>query len=117
MIDKTISHVGVLGMKWGIRKRGPASSDHTKAREIKKKHVSELSNDELRTAINRLQLEKQYKDITSASASKGQRFVSEILQRVGAQLVNNYVRQRAGPGYSGYEAVAEALRNKTKKGG
>lgn len=110
-----IRHVGVLGMHWGIRKRGPASSDFTKAREIKKRHVSELSNEELKTVINRLQLEKQYSDISQATASKGQSLLKGLLVRVGVQAVNNIVSQKAGPEYAAYQAVAQAIRERTGK--
>lgn len=114
---KYLKHVGVLGMHWGVRKRGPASQEHTRAKDLKKKHVSELSNEELKTAITRLQLEKQFKDITSSSSTRGQRFVSDLVQRIGGQLINNFVKQRAGPDYANYEVFAQAVRDKTKKSG
>jgi hypothetical protein len=95
----TLKHVGVLGMKWGIRKRGPSSSEHTRAREIKKKHISELSNDELKTVITRLSLEKQYKDINQASVGKGGRFVSQLLQNIGGQLINSYAKTKVEPAF------------------
>lgn len=109
-----LKHVGVLGMKWGIRKRGPASSDHSKAREVRKKHVSELSNDELKTVINRMQLEKQYKDLSAASVSKGSKIVQSILTGLAAQAINQFVRQKAGPQYEVFTQFAQAVRNKAK---
>lgn len=109
-----IKHFGILGMKWGIRKR-VASKDHSDARAIRKKHVSELSNDEIRKAVTRMQLEKQYSDLSSASTARGNRILKGILGRVASQLVNNFVRQKAGADYAGYEVFAEAIRGKTKK--
>jgi len=106
-----LQHVGVLGMHWGIRRRGPASSEHTRARELKKKHVSELTNDELKTAITRLSLEKQFKDISSASAGRGSSILKGILLRVGAQAVNSYVASK-NPDSSSYQFFADAVRNK-----
>jgi len=113
----SFQHVGVLGMRWGVRKRGPDSPDHTRTKEIKKKHLSELTNDDLTVAIKRMSLEKQYKDLSSAHLSSGQRIVSGILQRVGGQLINNFVKQKAGPGFAGYEAFANFVRDKAKKSG
>lgn len=111
-----IAHFGILGMKWGIRKRGPASKDFTDAREIRKKHVSELSNDEIRKAVTRMQLEKQYSDLSSATVNRGNRILQGILGRVAVQLVNSFVRQKAGDDYAGYETFAKAVRDKSKKG-
>jgi hypothetical protein len=96
-MTNTLKHVGVLGMHWGIHKRGPSSTDHLRTRELAKKRTHELTNDELKTAITRLSLEKQYKDLTSASIGKGRRLVSEILQKVGAQLINNYAKGQVDP--------------------
>ena len=93
-----IKHVGILGMRWGRRKgsgsAGSApkvSADHTKAGGLKKKRLSELSNEELKTLTNRLQLEKQYKDLTKQDLSFGQKFVGDVLQNAGKQLAGKYV--------------------------
>lgn len=110
-----LKHFGILGMKWGIRRRGPASREHTEAREIRKKHVSELSNDEIRKAVSRMQLEKQFNDLSSASTKRGGGILRGILSRVGAQLVNNYVRQQAGPSYEGYNAFAQEVKKRAGK--
>lgn len=83
-----LQHVGVLGMKWGIRRsRGPASSDHTVTRAIKKKHISEMSNDELKKLTTRLQLEKQYKDLTGQNNNVAKKFIAEI--------GTNFLKQKA----------------------
>lgn len=60
-----LAHYGVLGMKWGVRRKSRTpSADSAKVKAIRKKKVNEMSNQELRDANNRLQLEKQYKDLT-----------------------------------------------------
>lgn len=73
-----LTHSGIKGMKWGVRryqnkdgsltpagkKRYPISEDSKKVSEIRKKRVREMSNQELKDANNRLQLERQYKDLT-----------------------------------------------------
>ena len=111
-MTKSLQHIGIPGMKWGIRKRGPSSSEHGKAREIKKKHISELSNDELKTVITRLSLEKQYKDINQASAGKGGRLVSELLQKIGGQLINSYAKTQVEPAFV---EILSSIREKSKK--
>ena len=45
MIKKELKHHGVIGMKWGRRKQlRPMSEDAKKAKDLKKKKVSEMSN-------------------------------------------------------------------------
>lgn len=91
--QNNLKHVGILGMKWGIRRRGPTSSDFTTARTLKKKHVSELSNDEIKKVVTRLSLEKQLKDIDSANINRGRNILSNILRRVGPVLVNVFINR------------------------
>lgn len=53
--------------------------------EAKKKSVKDMSDDELAAAIRRIQLEKQYSQLTSVEVKKGKGFVSEyILPPVGS---------------------------------
>lgn len=77
---KDLKHIGILGMKWGVRKaKGPSSSDHIMSRELRKKGINELSNDEIRKITTRLQLEKQIKDLNDADQKKGREFLQAIL--------------------------------------
>lgn len=63
----------------------------------RKKSISEMSDAELREQINRLNLEKEYKQAVAASnpsKGKGKQFVSRVLEQSGQQLavqvVNHY---------------------------
>lgn len=105
-----LQHVGVLGMHWGIRKRGPASADSTKTSEIKKKHVSELSNDELKAAVNRMQLERQFKELSSSGGGRGKAFLTKLLVNVGTKAVNSYVSS-INPDSSSYDYFAQKVRD------
>lgn len=111
-----LQHFGIPGMHWGIRRRGPANPAHLQVKEAKKKHVSELTNEELKTAINRMQLEKSFKDLSTASTSKGSSILRGILLKVGAKAVNGYVAGKNSD--PSYQFFAEAVRNKagTSKG-
>jgi len=95
--NEFLAHYGVPGMKWGKRKKSsePArtlnpSSDHTTAQALRKKHVSEMNNDELRQLTARMQLEKQYKDLTPSTVSKGKKQVDTILS--SADKANKIVK-------------------------
>lgn len=83
MDENQLIHYGILGMKWGVRRseaqlaraRGKTpsskssegsnnkSSSNTSTKSsssAKSKKVSEMSDDELRKALNRIQMENQY---------------------------------------------------------
>ena len=64
-------------MRWGVRKSNP-SGDSNSVRKIRKKKVNEMTNQELREANNRLQLERQYKDLTKK-------------KNVGKQALNAFI--------------------------
>ena len=105
-----LCHHGVLGMKWGVRKkRSSASSFSRKSRKNqnkkstskvvrKKTNIKKLSDQELQSKVRRLQLEKQYRDLKRDEVSTGRRLVGEILKTSGKTLgiqVANYVGGKA----------------------
>ncbi len=63
-IDEILAHAGVKGMKWGKRKsRTTVSKDYSRTKNLKRNKAKSLTDKELKTVINRMQLEKQYKDL------------------------------------------------------
>lgn len=97
----SLTHHGIPGMHWGHRKGStetPASPDHSKAHSLKKKPLSEMSNEELKTLSTRLQLEKQYKDARKQDVSSGKKFVSDILIGAGKTTAILYTAKYMGKG-------------------
>ena len=92
-------HYGIKGMRWGVSRSGaksrvtvdrePSSSDHVKAKQIQKKAIRSMSNEELRTVTTRMQLEKQYKDLKKTNVSSGRKMVSDIIVNTGKQTLTN----------------------------
>ena len=85
-------HYGVLGMKWGIRKdrRGSVGSSKKKTGEVEKYHedykrahskkrVSSMSDAELRSRLNRLQMEQQYRKLSSEKIGRGKSFMKKAV--------------------------------------
>lgn len=68
---------GVKGMRWGVRKS--SSDDSSAARTLKKRRANELSNDEIKKVVNRVNLEKQYKDVNPKGLGRGVKIVAGVL--------------------------------------
>lgn len=138
MDNNELYHYGVLGMRWGIR-RTPAQLGHKttnkkkkplslfgkkKKRNTKKnknnnvdtkpkkKKVSEMSDEELQTRINRMRLEQTYKqlqlDTGKKSSFSGKNFVMNVLEKSGEQMATQVVNELSAKAINkafGYEAV------------
>lgn len=114
--DEGLKHYGVLGMRWG-RRRTPSAESATTKHLLKTKKLEELSNDELKKITTRLQLEKQYKDLTKKKTSAGQKAVQAIVSRLAGEALNAYLTRMANrdPNFQNFKTVFDALRQNQKK--
>jgi len=82
MINQTVieflSHYGVKGMRWGVRKK-TASEDAKRHAANRKKSVSELSDKELQQLVNRMNMQQQYSRLTPSATKRGHEFVKGLL--------------------------------------
>lgn len=87
--EESLSHYGTKGMRWGKRKdkinvNSERKSENKRRAEARAKTKS-MTDDELKTAIARLKLEKEYKELNAHQISAGQKMVGKILTDVGTQ--------------------------------
>ena len=121
-----IYHHGIKGQKWGIRRfqnkdgsltpagrkrqkhndDGPIHEDYSKSHNTKS--VKSMSDKELRDRINRLNMERQYAQLTATEKSMGRKIVSEVLLNVGKELAKDYLKKYAKQG------IEEALKRRAK---
>ena len=107
IVDESLAHYGVLGMKWGKRKTGGSSptirdrlaerkarqsEDYTTAKAIKKKKLSEMSNEEVKQLVTRMQLERQLKDLNPSAIAVGRKMVTDVLKEAVKQELASQVR-------------------------
>lgn len=109
--DEFLQHYGVLGMRWGKRRsrsvagisiKRKASEEHLTAKSLKRKKAKELSNDEIQKTLNRLNLEKQFRD---SKRTQGRKLVQEVLLNSGKKVLTaitiaammNVAKQVLGP--------------------
>ena len=94
-------HYGIKGMRWGVRrfqnkdgsytakgKKRYAGKGEQEHDDYKKAHSSKsvktMSDAELRSRLNRLQMEQQYSKLSGSDVSRGKAFVSKSMKAATA---------------------------------
>lgn len=106
--EKFLEHYGVKGMKWGVRrspaqlaraakqrgqqyrqssKEAKAATARTRFTQGSKDAPTNLTDEELKARIKRMETEKRYNDLNAKTVSVGQQHVSEIVTNVGKQTI------------------------------
>lgn len=133
-MSENVVHYGVKGMKWGVRKQRKTSSGKRKVKtnaqriyeritkkkepinksktstSSRKKRASEMSDEELRSVINRMQMERTYAQLTTNEINKGRKFVNDVLYNSAKATATTYTTKAMT------KAVDKLLRNASSGG-
>lgn len=114
--SKTISHYGVKGMKWGVR-RSQAELDRAagrtprRTRSTQSKKAKTLTDQQLRSRIERIQLERRYVDLTAGSSKlrSGSKFVLDLVAQSGKNIAISQITRR---GNKAVDTLVASILNK-----
>ena len=123
MVNNELYHYGVLGMRWGVRrfqkkdgslttagkKRAAENDDQSTEQATRtatkssssssKKSIRDMTDEELVNKINRMSLEKRYKELAAQvnppKSTKGRDFAMRVMDKIGENVITNLGTQAA----------------------
>lgn len=99
--DDFLEHHGIKGQRWGIRRKrnvqtGRVSSDFRTVAELRRKPIHQLTNQQLKTANERLNLEQNFRRMNPTKKEIGRKKVKALLSTVGITSVVSFVNSPLG---------------------
>ncbi len=106
IVENTLQHYGIRGMKWGVRRfQNPDGSltpagkeryrkkgysyDYITARSLKGKGYKKLNDRELKRVVNRLDFEKRFRELSVNEYAKGME-VAKLILSAGTTIAGIY---------------------------
>lgn len=104
--SQSLAHFGIPGMKWGLRRYQNEDGTLTEEGKLrygrdsepeskswKKSDVDQLSDEELRRRNNRLQSERQYRDLTTTQAEKDKAQADQIRTQLKNEIKKDLLKK------------------------
>jgi len=87
-------HYGTKGMKWGVRKKDSTSVGNRSSVQPRK-DLANVSDADLKAAIDRMRLEQQYRDLAAVKTTQktaGKKFTEQVLSDSGKQIMREITK-------------------------
>lgn len=125
--SEELQHHGVDGQKWGVRNGPPYPLDRQRSKYLgskaKAKRISkdmdDLSLEELRALVTRMELEEKVYKMSSDEKTAGKAFATQLLEQVGKTVlsvavpaITTYAFKKIVEGLSGEDTVKEMFPKK-----
>lgn len=97
-IGSFLAHYGIRGMKWGVRRqRGPAGtvSSNPAVKTSTPTKSGKLSDADLQAAVQRMRLEREFRQLSSERTAKGESFTKNLLKDIGKKQVRRVANTAA----------------------
>lgn len=122
----SLTHWGILGMKWGrrryrnpdgtltpagkLRYREEKVSDFHRKETSSRRAVRKMSDEELKARVNRLELEKKYLNLVGENVEQGKQYAGRLAKKAATLAVTTFVTQVATKGaIKGAEALVKKM--------
>jgi hypothetical protein len=83
-----LKHYGILGMRWGVRRKSGTDGRVGSAKQAPKKNPKSMSDEELASGVKRMTLEKTYATLSKNSGGSSKLEKSKKVVDATSQLVN-----------------------------
>ena len=120
-VDTSLEHYGVPGMRWGVHRSrsarrkaagkpdtGPKAKPKQASSKPKKKSVKDMTDEELKAAVQRIELERKYSQFTPSAKSKGAEAAKKFIAKNGQAIASRFIQEAAAV------AIKSALEKKKK---
>lgn len=128
MGENVLAHYGIRGMKWGVRRyqnkdgsltpAGKKRYSEDESEDYKKAHsgksVKTMSDAELRSRLNRLQMEQQYSKLSSSDVNKGKQFIDKAIKAGTTVAATTTTALTIYSNAGKIKSIVEALAKKVK---
>lgn len=109
IIDEFLEHHGVKGMRWGVRRRRDSSG---RVSGPSNPQAKDLSDEDLKKAVSRMQMERQYNQLIGNKKSGGHKavkagaaFVAGIGMNIARQQIQNTATKKVEQAFSARAAA------------